>query len=236
MCQFPLKGGSFELDNHTVSYRKLKAFLVDSPGWAWIEPLTTQLKMEGTPTWRGLPIKMEKASLANFTTIAKAKLDTLHYRNEWRMSFELCMEVMTKCFDTLHTDPDQRYSDQQKVEKLLKAVHCQDAELLAAKMVINQQHPRDFIRAWLWLLFTISGQSPWTISAGVLTSQVQQTPRRLRPRLTSRPRRPGTKALWLQTWTRRLGTARPPGRKEPRSNNINSVNFTNPPEQKLHEK
>jgi hypothetical protein len=63
------------------------------------------------------------------------------------MSFEKCTEVMTKCFNMLHKDPDQRYLDWQKVEKLLKAIHCQDAELLAAKVVINQQFPRDFIGA-----------------------------------------------------------------------------------------
>jgi hypothetical protein len=37
MYQFPFMGGSFELDNQAV-YRKLKAFLINSPGWAWIEP------------------------------------------------------------------------------------------------------------------------------------------------------------------------------------------------------
>jgi hypothetical protein len=37
MYQFPLVDGSFELDNQVV-YRKLKAFLINSPGWAWIEP------------------------------------------------------------------------------------------------------------------------------------------------------------------------------------------------------
>jgi hypothetical protein len=40
MYQFPLTGGSFELDNQAV-YWKLKAFLIDSPGWAWIEPHNT---------------------------------------------------------------------------------------------------------------------------------------------------------------------------------------------------
>ena len=40
MYQFPLEGNSFELDNQVV-YRKLKAFLIDSPGWAWIEPHDT---------------------------------------------------------------------------------------------------------------------------------------------------------------------------------------------------
>ena len=39
------------------------------------------------------------------------------------------------------------YSDRQKVEKLLKAIRCQDAELLAAKVIIDQQYPRDFIGA-----------------------------------------------------------------------------------------
>ena len=33
------------------------------------------------------------------------------------------------------------------MEKLLKAIRCQDAELLAAKVVIDQQYPRDFIGA-----------------------------------------------------------------------------------------
>lgn len=36
MYHFPLSGRSFELDNQ-AGYRKLKAFLIDSPGWAWIE-------------------------------------------------------------------------------------------------------------------------------------------------------------------------------------------------------
>jgi hypothetical protein len=37
MYRFPLNGNSYELDNQSV-YSKLKAFLVDSPAWAWIEP------------------------------------------------------------------------------------------------------------------------------------------------------------------------------------------------------
>jgi hypothetical protein len=63
------------------------------------------------------------------------------------MSFERCTKIMTKCFNTLHKDPNQRYSDHQKVEKLLKTIRCQDAELLAAKVVVDQQYPRNFIGA-----------------------------------------------------------------------------------------
>ena len=57
------------------------------------------------------------------------------------MSFEKVMEIMTKCFNTLHKDPDQRYLDCQKVEKLLKTIKCQEGELLAGKVVIDQNYP-----------------------------------------------------------------------------------------------
>jgi uncharacterized membrane protein YgcG len=145
MYQFPLIGESFQLDNQTV-YRKLKAFLIDSPGWAWIEPHDTAENgraayMAWTTHYNG------EGELSKRTAIAKSKLETLHYRNERSMSFERCTEIMTKCFNTLHKDPDQRYSDRQKVEKLLKAIRCQDPELLAAKVVIDQQYPRNFIEA-----------------------------------------------------------------------------------------
>ena len=57
------------------------------------------------------------------------------------------MEIMSKCFHTLDKDPDLRYSDHRKVEKLLKAIKCQDTELLAAKSLIAQQYPRNFVAA-----------------------------------------------------------------------------------------
>ena len=145
MYQFPLTGNSFELDNQAV-FRKLKAFLIDSPGWAWIEPHDASENgraayMAWTAHYNG------EGELSKCTSIAKSRLDGLHYRNERSMSFEKCTELMTKCFNTLHKDIDQRYSNRQKVEKLLKAIKCQDSELLAAKVVIDQQYPRDFIGA-----------------------------------------------------------------------------------------
>ncbi len=105
MYQFPLTGNSFELDNQNV-YRKLKAFLIDSPGWAWIEPHNTAEDrraafMAWTAHYNG------EGELSKRTAIAKAKLNQLHYKNKWSMSFEKCTEVMTKCFNTLHKDLDQ---------------------------------------------------------------------------------------------------------------------------------
>jgi hypothetical protein len=145
MYQFPLTGNSFQLDNQAV-YRKLKAFLIDSPGWAWIEQHDQAENgraayMAWSAHYNGV------GELSKRTAIAKSRLDQLHYKNERSMSFEKCTEIMTKCFNTLHKDPDQRYSPRQKVEKLLKAIKCQDGELLAAKVVIDQQYPRDFVGA-----------------------------------------------------------------------------------------
>ena len=36
------------------------------------------------------------------------------------MSFEKVTEMMTKCFNTLHKDPDDHYLDHQKVEKTIE--------------------------------------------------------------------------------------------------------------------
>jgi hypothetical protein len=63
------------------------------------------------------------------------------------MSFERFTKIMTKCFNTLHKDLDQQFSDCQKVEKLLKAICCLGPELLAAKAIINQNFPYNFIGA-----------------------------------------------------------------------------------------
>ena len=138
MYQFPLTGNSFKLDNQTI-YCKLKAFLIDSPGWAWIEPHNTA--KNGRATFKAWTDHYNgEGKLSKQTAIAKAKLQQLHYKNEWMMSFEKVTEMMTKCFNTLHKDPNERYSDCQKVEKLLKTIKCQDGEFLAAKVIINQNY------------------------------------------------------------------------------------------------
>jgi hypothetical protein len=102
--------------------------LIDSPGWAWIEPHDASENgrtafMAWTAHYNG------EGELSKRTFIAKSRLDGLHYRNERSMSFEKCMELMTKCFNMLHKDIDQRYSNCQKVEKLLKAIRYQDAKM-----------------------------------------------------------------------------------------------------------
>jgi hypothetical protein len=80
MYQFPLTSNSFQLDNQAV-YQKLKAFLIDSPGWAWIEP-HDQAKngraayMAWSAHYNGV------RELSKRMAIAKSRLDQLHYKNE----------------------------------------------------------------------------------------------------------------------------------------------------------
>jgi hypothetical protein len=143
MYQFPLTGSSFKLDNQMV-YCKLKAFLINSPGWAWIEPHNMAENRRAayvawTAHYNG------KGELSKRMAMAKSKLENLHYKNECSMSFECCNKIMTKCFNTLHKDPDQRFSDCQKVKKLLKAIHCSDPELLAPKAIIDQNFLCNFV-------------------------------------------------------------------------------------------
>jgi hypothetical protein len=143
MYQFPLTGGSFELDNQTV-YHKLKAFLIDSPGWAWMEP--HDMEENGKAAYIAwMEHYNGKGKLSKWTAMVKSKLENLHYKNECSMSFEHCTKTMTKCFNTLHKDPDQWFSDHQKVEKLLKAIRCSDPELLTTKAIIDQNFPHNFI-------------------------------------------------------------------------------------------
>ena len=125
-------------------YSKLKEFLIDSPRWAWIEP--HDAAANGWAAFQALTDHYNgEGKLSKHTAISKVKLDMVHYHNECSMSFKRCSEIMTKCFNTLHKDPDQCYFNQQKVEKLLKAFRCQDGELLAANAVIDQDYPRNYI-------------------------------------------------------------------------------------------
>jgi hypothetical protein len=120
MYQFPLEGGSFELDNQTV-HRKLKAFLINASGWAWIEPHDMAEKGRNAYYLAWIANYIGEGELSKkerMARIAKAKLENLHYKKERSMIFERCTEIMTRkwCFNTLHMDPGQRYSYQRMVE------------------------------------------------------------------------------------------------------------------------
>ena len=59
------------------------------------------------------------------------------------MSFERYTELLPKFFSNLDKDIDEKLSDIQKVNALLKGIKTQDMELSASKAVISQQYPHD---------------------------------------------------------------------------------------------
>jgi hypothetical protein len=54
------------------------------------------------------------------------------------------MEILSKSFSTLDKDPDERYSECQKVEELLQYIQMPDMEVVAQKSVIASQYANDF--------------------------------------------------------------------------------------------
>jgi hypothetical protein len=145
MYQLPLAGNSFQLDNQAV-YRKLKAFLIDSPGWAWIEPHdSAENGRAAFAAWTGH--YNGEGELSKRIALAKMKVESVFYRNERSLNFERATNIMTKCFNTLYKDEEERYTERRKVERLIASIRCEDAELIAAKVVIGQQYPRDFVAA-----------------------------------------------------------------------------------------
>lgn len=145
MYQLALDGRAFELDN-TIVFQKLKAFLLDTPGWAWIESFdASENGRAAFMAWRDH--YNGQGQLSKRTQLAKAKLKNLYYKNERSMSFERYSEELSKIYQTLDKDVDERLSDRQKVEHLLAGIRTEDAELRAAKTVIRSQHPNNFTDA-----------------------------------------------------------------------------------------
>ena len=70
-----------------------------------------------------------------------------NYKNENFMPFERFTELLTMCFSTLDKDIDEKFSDIQKVNALLKEIKTQDMELLASEAFISQQYPCDLAAA-----------------------------------------------------------------------------------------
>ena len=129
MCQLLLTGPSFDEDNCTV-FCRLKAFLVNTPGWAWIEPCNSmengcQAFMAWVNHCNG------EGKLSKCTQLAKAWSQLA--RINVSMSFEWHTELLTKSFATLDEDVDEHLSDHQKVEKSLKGIRAQMWNLWQAK-------------------------------------------------------------------------------------------------------
>ena len=158
--QMPITGPDFDLDNRTF-YQKLKAILVSTAGYACIK------RYDKTENGR----QDFKAWVDHYNGTAKSNLESLHYKNERSVSFERYTELLTKSFSTLDKDIDEKLSDIQKVDSLLKGIKTQDMELSASKAVIGQQYPRDlsaacayFSKKWRYFTVTLSWKTSATIA------------------------------------------------------------------------
>jgi hypothetical protein len=142
MYQIPLNGNAYNLDNASV-FRKLKAFLVETPGYTWIESFNASEDgraafLAWTTHYKG------QGKLSKRTAIAKARLNNLFYKTEQSMSFEHYSRKLKRIFQVLHKDEDERVSPRQQVEYLLKGIKTTDVELIGAKSIISSMYTRDF--------------------------------------------------------------------------------------------
>jgi hypothetical protein len=85
-----------------------------------------------------------QGELSKHTAMAKARIKSIFYKNERSLSFEKVMVILSKSFSTLDKDPDERYSECQKVEKLLQCIQMPGMEVVAQKSVIASQYADDF--------------------------------------------------------------------------------------------
>jgi uncharacterized membrane protein YgcG len=154
MYQLPLTGKAYSMDNKSV-YRLLKSFLVNMSGCTWIEPYdTTENGCRAFLAW--MSHYNGQGELSKRTAMSKARVKSLFYKNERSLSFEKVMEILSKSFSTLDKDPDERYSEHQKVEKLLQCIQMPDMEVVAQKLVIASQYANDFSRTCNYFLAQVS--------------------------------------------------------------------------------
>ena len=146
MYQIPLAGESYDDDNHRV-YRLLKEYLINTPGWAWIEPFdATENGREAFWAWSNH--YNGQGELSKRMQLAKAQLKALHYKNERALTFEKYTEKITRAFAILNKDRDERLSSRQQVEALLNCIRTSDSELQASKAVITQSYLDDLTGAY----------------------------------------------------------------------------------------
>jgi hypothetical protein len=142
MYQLPLTGGAFE-ENNKQTFCLLKSYLINMPGWTWIESFN--VTENGCGAFLAWATHYNgQGELSKCTAMAKAKIKNLFYKNERSLTFEKVMEILSKSFSILDKDPDERLSEHQKVEKLLSCIQTQDIEMVAQKLIIASQYQNDF--------------------------------------------------------------------------------------------
>ena len=105
MYQVPLAGDTYMEDNKKV-YLKLKEYLVETEGWAWIK--TFDRSQDGQAAYQSWTDHYNGAGeLDKHTQHAKAKLDSLYFKNERAFPFEQFSGKIKQCITMINKDPDQ---------------------------------------------------------------------------------------------------------------------------------
>jgi hypothetical protein len=154
MYDIPLTGPAYDKDNASI-YRKLKAFLLNSPGYPWIKEFDHA--KEGRAAylaWMGHYNGLAK--LSKRTSLVKARLHSLFYKNECSLSLETFSGMLKRSLITLSKDEDNALSRHQQVDRLLESIKMDDGELKAAKAVIHQSYADDFDGACTYFSKTVS--------------------------------------------------------------------------------
>ncbi|KAG7370060.1 hypothetical protein IV203_027806 [Nitzschia inconspicua] len=133
--QVTLTGELFEKDNKKL-WGLLKAWLVNSASWTWIESYGKTNNGHGA--WLAMVDHYNGDGERNKRVqLAKASIETLHYKNEHVYSFETMVSKLKAAFTILEKDPNRRYTPQAQVDHLLDRLQPDNMELIAAKNNIH---------------------------------------------------------------------------------------------------
>jgi hypothetical protein len=143
MFEMELAGPGFAADNRSV-YRKLKAALLDSNGYTWIQPFDERENgraafLAWQEHYNGKGEKSKRLKLA------QSRIDNVFYKSESSLPFEKVTSILTSNFVVLDKDPDTRLSERRKVEYLLRAI--KDPDFQAARTTVQAMYAEDFAAA-----------------------------------------------------------------------------------------
>jgi hypothetical protein len=144
MYQLPLTGGAFEEDNKQT-FRLLKSYLINTPGWTCIE------SFNATENGRGAFLAWAthyngQSELSKRSAMAKAKIKNLFYKNERSLAFEKVMEILSKSFSMM--------KDSLNIRRLRNCFHA--SRLRIWKWWHRSRISPLSIRMIFWVLVTIS--------------------------------------------------------------------------------
>ena len=108
MYQVPLAGDTYIEDNKMVNL-KLKQYLIETNGWAWIENF--DMSQNGQAAYQAWIEHYNGASeLDKCTKQAKAELESIVYKHEHALPFKQFSGEIKQCITMINKNPDKAMS------------------------------------------------------------------------------------------------------------------------------